>query len=148
MSLPLPPKGPDEHDKELSNTEETVELQPGIRTKTAAKSDQDTRNVTFTGGIRIPSPDPSFISIDDSQNIRLGRSPDYLPVPDFRRHGSRSPASRPRTFKDRIRQFWSNNKGLALVMMSQMFGTLMNVTTRLLEIEGNHGRLNRRCEGL
>lgn len=38
-----------------------------------------------------------------------------------------------------IRSSWASNRGLALVMMSQLFGALMNVTTRLLETGGEHG---------
>lgn len=59
----------------------------------------------------------------------------------------RRPFSRARWLaraKKRIRNgldgFWSRNKGLALVFMSQFFGTLMNVTTRILEKEGNEGK--------
>ncbi|KAF2025467.1 hypothetical protein EK21DRAFT_76405 [Setomelanomma holmii] len=90
------------------------------------------------GAIRAPSPDPSLISMDDSNNIRLGRLPDYLPVQQSRRNASRSPAP-PRTIRGRLQLFWVVNKGLALVLISQLFGTLMNVTTRMLEIEGNNG---------
>jgi len=95
-------------------------------------------NVT-RGAIRAPSPDPSLLSIDDSNNIRLGRNPDYDPVEHGRRHASRSPAA-PRTLRGKLRLSWVRNKGLALVLIAQLFGTLMNVTTRLLEIEGNDGR--------
>jgi hypothetical protein len=90
------------------------------------------------GAIRGPSPNPSLISIDDSNNIRLGRNPDYDPVYHEIR-ASRSPG-RPRTCKGRLQTFWKSNKGLVLVLISQLFGTLMNVTTRMLEMEGNDGR--------
>ena len=43
-------------------------------------------------------------------------------------------------WKDRIRSFWAVNRGLALVMVSQLFGALMNVTTRLLETAGSRGK--------
>lgn len=138
MSVPPPPKGPDEHDKTIPYGQAT-EPQPEFSVKPGAKSDQDSLNFTPSGGIRAPSPDPSLISIDDSNNVRLGRTPGHLPVPEGRRHASQSPAARPRTFKAKAKLFWDTNKGLALVMISQVFGTLMNVTTRLLEIEGNHG---------
>jgi hypothetical protein len=89
------------------------------------------------GAIRAPSPDPSsIISIDSS--IRLGRNPDYLPIQHGRRHASHSPAP-PWTFRGRLRSLWVTNKGLALVLIAQLFGTLMNVTTRILEVEGNDG---------
>lgn len=38
-----------------------------------------------------------------------------------------------------MRSFLQQNKGLVYVLCAQLFGVLMNVTTRLLEIEGNHG---------
>ncbi|KAF2266668.1 hypothetical protein CC78DRAFT_491552 [Lojkania enalia] len=140
MSLSPPPKESDDHDKLISH-EEANELPTGIAVKSEAKSDQDALNVTFSGVIRAASPDPSLVSIDDSNNIRLGRNPDYLPVPNGRtgRRASPSPTP-PRTLRSKIQLFWARNKGLALVMISQMFGTLMNVTTRLLEIEGNDGK--------
>lgn len=47
-------------------------------------------------------------------------------------HSSDSPS-------ERLRSFYERNKGLAYVLLAQIFGCLMNVTTRLLEIEGNHG---------
>lgn len=37
------------------------------------------------------------------------------------------------------RSFYQRNKGLVYVLVAQIFGVLMNVTTRLLEIEGNRG---------
>lgn len=91
------------------------------------------------GSIRVPSPDPSLLSIDDSNNIRYGRNPDYLPESHGRRNASRSPAP-PRTAKGKLQALWYKNKGLFLVLISQFFGTLMNITTRLLEMEGNDGR--------
>ncbi len=42
----------------------------------------------------------------------------------------------PRTWGDRLRGFWVRNQGLFLVSFSQLFGALMNVITRLLELEG------------
>lgn len=91
------------------------------------------------GSIRVPSPDPSLFSIDDSNNIRYGRNPDYLSEPHSRRHASQSPAP-PQTAKGKLQALWYKNKGLFLVLISQFFGTLMNITTRLLEMEGNDGK--------
>lgn len=39
-------------------------------------------------------------------------------------------------FKTSCRTFWHRNFGLFLVALSQLFGALMNVATRLLELEG------------
>ncbi|KZM20674.1 uncharacterized protein EKO05_0007212 [Ascochyta rabiei] len=91
------------------------------------------------GAIRVPSPDPSLLSIDDSNNIRLGHNPDYFPDRNGRRYASRSPAP-PQTVKTRAQAIWTKNKGLFLVLISQFFGALMNVTTRMLEMEGNDGK--------
>ncbi|KAH8685583.1 hypothetical protein BGZ60DRAFT_344091, partial [Tricladium varicosporioides] len=41
-----------------------------------------------------------------------------------------------RTLQSRLLSFWRGNQGLFLVSFSQLFGALMNVTTRLLELEG------------
>ncbi|KAF1928701.1 uncharacterized protein M421DRAFT_420593 [Didymella exigua CBS 183.55] len=91
------------------------------------------------GSIRSPSPDPSLLSIEGSNNTRYGHNPDYIPDPTGHRHASRSPAP-PRTVKGKLQAIWYNNKGLFLVLVSQFFGTLMNITTRLLEMEGNDGK--------
>ena len=53
-----------------------------------------------------------------------------------------SPA-RSRTLKGKFQASWRANKGVALVLISQLFGTLMNVTTRMLEMEGNDGKKER-----
>jgi hypothetical protein len=146
MSLPFPQHGTaEEQDKKVvaNNSEPSSGIISLL--KPGPKSDQDTLNVAFGGGIRAPSPDPSIISIDDLNNVRLGRNPDYLDVPDARRYASPSPGPRPRSLKARLAACWRANKGLALVMISQMFGTLMNVTTRLLEREGNNGGLILNC---
>ena len=91
------------------------------------------------GDIRASSSSPSLLSIDDSSNTRLGRNPEYVSFRNGHRRASRSPTS-PRTMKGRMQDFWTRNKGLALVLISQFFGALMNVTTRMLEMEGNDGK--------
>jgi drug/metabolite transporter (DMT)-like permease len=42
----------------------------------------------------------------------------------------------PKTWKTALKGFWHRNQGLFLVSFSQLFGALMNVATRLLELEG------------
>jgi hypothetical protein len=42
--------------------------------------------------------------------------------------------------KGRMEAFWYKNKGLAYVILCQLFTCLMMVATRLLEIEGNDGK--------
>jgi hypothetical protein len=135
MSFPPRTKAADEHDK---HDDTAVEPYPEVPTRSSTKPEASL-NVIFGGGIRAASPDPSLLSIDDSNNIRLGRNPDYVPVASLGRHASRSPAPHPQTWSGRFALFWIRNKGLAYVLFSQLFGTLMNVTTRTLEIEGNEG---------
>ncbi|KAI1594961.1 EamA domain containing protein [Pyrenophora tritici-repentis] len=72
------------------------------------------------GAIRVPSPNPSVISIDDLNNIRLVQHSVYIPYHD-ESHASPSPAP-PRTLKGRIQASWTANKGLVLVLIAQMFG--------------------------
>jgi hypothetical protein len=43
---------------------------------------------------------------------------------------------RARTWKEVFRNFWTQNQGLFLVTLSQVFGASMNVAARLLELEG------------
>lgn len=40
----------------------------------------------------------------------------------------------------RFRTLWIRNAGLFYMLLAQVFGVMMNVTTRLLEIEGNKGK--------
>ncbi|KAF2273238.1 uncharacterized protein EI97DRAFT_461308 [Westerdykella ornata] len=133
------------HDKPTDITDA-----PHVDVFIPVKSGADTLNVASldyrNNGGRATSPTPSLISIDDLNNIRLG-IPDTDDVDEGVVERSPSghaasplPATRPRSWKGKIQRSWDMNKGLALVMVSQIFGTLMNVTTRLLEIEGNEGK--------
>lgn len=93
------------------------------------------------GDLILPAPSPdtlSEFSIDDGDAARIG-------LPLLQRPGSidghlpKSPSSS-LTIRSRLKAFWIRNKGLALVLLAQFFGILMNVTTRLLEVEGNNGK--------
>ena len=80
--------------------------------------------------------DLSTYSADNENERRTGR---LLTVSSSRRLLSTSPAPSPRTWKQAFRLFWARNKGLSLVMLSQLFGVMMNVTIRLLEMSGTSG---------
>ncbi|MDI1487315.1 MAG: hypothetical protein OHK93_006584 [Ramalina farinacea] len=68
------------------------------------------------------------------------RTSDFLSVPGHLRSRSQSPAPNPpRPWKRKCMELWAKNKGLILVIISQFFGVMMNVTTRLLEMDGHHG---------
>ncbi|KAF1976023.1 hypothetical protein BU23DRAFT_529200 [Bimuria novae-zelandiae CBS 107.79] len=140
MSVPPPKAAIDNVNDNGNNTAlvdsatngfEEVPVKPGTKP-------EDALNVSFTGGIRPPSPNPSLFSVEDVG--RLGRRDGYLGLQDGRWRASRSPAPRARTLKEKAKAFWTENLGLILVLISQLFGTLMNVMTRMLEIEGNEGK--------
>ncbi|KAK5163726.1 uncharacterized protein LTR77_010399 [Saxophila tyrrhenica] len=117
----------------------TPKLQPLL------KSENLERNNAFLSAplsapIRPLSPDTlSNLSFDEYEAIRPGRSRHRSQ--DHARTLSLSPAPVIRGgIRGRFDKFWVRNKGLAYMLLAQIFGTLMNVTTRLLEIEGNRGK--------
>ena len=76
-------------------------------------------------------------SADHESDRRHSRG---LNVPSHLRSPSPSPAPSPsKRWNRRLVDFWAKNKGLALVVISQLFGVMMNVTTRLLEMDSHHG---------
>lgn len=140
MSVP-PPKAPvdnvnhdDESAKAFDSTADGIEQVP-VRSGTKPAH---VLTLPFTGGIRAPSPNPSLLSVEHVW--RSGRREEHPGAQPGRRPASRSPAPRAKTLKEKARAFWAHNLGLLLVLTSQLFGTLMNVTTRMLEIEGNNGK--------
>ena len=80
--------------------------------------------------------DLSMYSADNENERRPGR---LLTPLGLRRLPSRSPVPAPTTWKGKFEVFWAKNKGLALVTLAQLFGVMMNVTTRLLEMDDSHG---------
>jgi hypothetical protein len=117
----------------LTALSQSTALPAEVSSKLGSKSD-DALSVTH-GTIRVPSPSLSILSTDDSNNIRFSRSPDFLPAQYTHHHAPGAP----NTLKGRMQLSWIRNKGLFLVLIAQFFGALMNVTTRLLEMEGNDG---------
>jgi hypothetical protein len=71
----------------------------------------------------------AFRRLSISTISSLGQSRGVSPFP-------RAVSTEPKTWKNAFRGFWIRNQGLFLVSISQLFGALMNVTTRLLELEG------------
>jgi len=88
--------------------------------------------VPFSLPIRPLSPDTiSNLSVEEYAQLQPIRSRESIALP----------ATPPRTgWRGRLDRFWIRNKGLAFMLLAQVFGVLMNVTTRLLEIEGNKGK--------
>lgn len=120
--------------------ESSSERATSAKVSSSSEGWKDRLNVPSGNSIlRSLSPDTlSEFSFDDGEAARIGRP--LLRRPDsIDRHQSKSPAP-PLTTTNRLKAFWIRNKGLALVLLAQFFGILMNVTTRLLEVEGNDGK--------
>ncbi|KXS98755.1 hypothetical protein AC578_9031 [Pseudocercospora eumusae] len=82
----------------------------------------------LSGPIRPLSPDT--LSVQSNEGYEQVFAPRKAKHSQQRRTGWRA----------RIQESWIRNKGLAYMLLAQVFGTLMNVTTRLLEVEGNKGK--------
>jgi hypothetical protein len=135
MSLLVQPQ--DEDKASLYSLEIDEAYNPSIdETKPLYPDQAQHLNAPHAPGIlRIPS--PNAFAEPDVEGERTGRSTTLRPP--GQRLASRSPAP-VRGVKGRVNAFWVRNKGLALVLLAQVFGTLMNVTTRILELEGNNGK--------
>ena len=89
---------------------------------------------------------PSFGSLSDISSSTVDSDREEVEDHASRSlvHGGARPpfrSSRPEsTLRQRANGAWARNKGLMLVILSQLFGALMGVTTRLLETNGAHGR--------
>jgi drug/metabolite transporter (DMT)-like permease len=117
--------------------EELISNQPStLRTASPKLNDNThgflTTTSTRTGPVRPLSPDTlsdfSFHEYPQSSNL----DPSPFPPPS-------SPSS-PSSFRHRLRAFYTHNLGLLYMLLAQLFGTAMNVATRLLEVSANHGR--------
>ena len=71
----------------------------------------------------------AFRRLSISTISSLGQSRGESPFPT-------AVSTEPRTWKNAFKNIWIRNQGLFLVSISQFFGALMNVVTRLLELEG------------
>lgn len=148
---PTPPQPPDPaiaDDKTVPQlTAESVEADRGLISldlSNGAKNDksfdvgrQDGLQVPgYSDHIRPASPDTlSLLSVEEYEPLRTARSASR----DGRRNVSQSPAP-PKGWKGRIQASWVRNKGVLMVVLAQVFGTSMNVLTRMLELEGNNGK--------
>ena len=95
--------------------------------------------------IRPLSPDAvSLLSIDEYEQLGpRSLSPSALSrrqlMQDDDGVGSEKRSPR-QSLRGRLGAFWVRNLGLLYIFVSMMFGSLMNVTTRTLEVEGNKGK--------
>ncbi|RMY79545.1 hypothetical protein D0864_09066 [Hortaea werneckii] len=122
--------GPDESNESAASQAEGQSKQ---------KSGNGFLSAPLSGPIRPLSPDTlSNLSTDEYNEIRLG----HLPSRHFAGGQSQEarPEITPRGWYGKVRALWTRNLGLCYMLIAQVFGTLMNVTTRLLEVEGNNGK--------
>lgn len=84
-----------------------------------------------------PSIDRSRTSNDTLSEVS-SLSLDYQADNESHRPFTKSLAVNSR-WRQRLDNGWARNKGLILVILAQLFGALMGVTTRLLETDGSHG---------
>lgn len=88
----------------------------------------------ISGPPRCFSPDVlSLLSVDELEQIRPSRRSSRVSQLDIG-------LTKPQGLRARLHSFWIRNKGLFLMLLAQFFGVLMNVSTRILEIEGNSGK--------
>jgi drug/metabolite transporter (DMT)-like permease len=82
----------------------------------------------------------SNLSINDFEQLQTSRALNTIDDDDDKDSPNDHVFIQPTSLRARIAVFWIRNKGLFLMLLAQFFGTLMNVTTRILEIEGNAGQ--------
>lgn len=71
-----------------------------------------------------------YLSPSPAPSVRLSIEPHSYPGPSWRE--SQDPQPRGSV----LQRFWARNKGPCLVAGSQLFGALMNLSARLVELEG------------
>lgn len=81
---------------------------------------------------RSRSPDTlSILSAEDFSEIRFAQSHTF--AEEHHLPTEHAPEELQKTCSGKVRASWMRNKGLVYVLLAQAFGSLMNVTTRILE---------------
>lgn len=106
--------------------------------KDAADQSQKHLRAPSSRPARPMSPDASSIlSTDEYEQLAPQRSRSQ---PSQIHSSAERSEEQSESWRSRLRTLWTRNKGIAYMLMAQVFGVLMNVTTRLLEVEGNKGK--------
>lgn len=131
---------PKVHDFGLEDVSE-VATTPGLEVQQKLEPQNNGfLSAPLSGPIRPLSPDTlSNLSADEYDEIRPSRSPSRSAT-DRQHDLPRSAYPARLGWRGRLYALWIRNKGLSYMLLAQVFGTLMNVTTRLLEVEGNKGK--------
>ncbi|KAK5688792.1 hypothetical protein LTS10_000770 [Elasticomyces elasticus] len=91
----------------------------------------------LSGPIRPLSPDTiSNLSIEEYEQIQPTRSRPRARSSSL----NGTPLPPPHGWRGKLRAFYVHNLGLGYMLVAQIFGTMMNVATRTLEVEGNRGK--------
>jgi drug/metabolite transporter (DMT)-like permease len=100
------------------------------------------QNSDRPGFLDVPLDRPRRLSIQStfSDLSELSYHPSRQNAPLMRTESNTSDSGKPQSaFTRRLRALWVQNYGALLVLCSQFFGCLMNLSTRLLETDGEHG---------
>ncbi|KAK0260943.1 hypothetical protein LTR91_002161 [Friedmanniomyces endolithicus] len=149
MTLP----DPDAHQADKADQSSTYELEeysrhdsPAVTPKPESEdyrkpgiyssgNNNGSLSAPLSGPIRPLSPDTiSNLSIEEYEQLQPRRS---RTNDELQHAGLKRPL---RGWRAKLRAFYIHNLGLGYMLIAQVFGTMMNVTTRLLEVEGNKGR--------
>lgn len=76
-----------------------------------------------------PTQSARYLSPSPAPSGRLSPGPPHVPLSQLEGHQVAQPK------QSKLKQFWIRNKGPILVAISQLFGALMNLSARLLELE-------------
>lgn len=120
--------------------ENSIHLTPSPVPSNAGKPSSNLRG-SFSQYLERPSSLPRFRRLSDQESVLSAssnrpereRASSNLLRP--RSNGASCSPTAVKTSKGSWHAFWLRQKGVTLVLLSQFFGALMNVTTRLLEIE-------------
>jgi drug/metabolite transporter (DMT)-like permease len=113
----------------------TAANQASLSTKTAARA-RDQKPQSLSPNTQASDKSPAFTG-DELRRLSLspalsGRN---SPIPDGNYNPGLAGMPTPRA-QSTLQRFWANNKPAILVASSQFFGALMNLSARLLELEG------------
>ncbi|KAK2736009.1 hypothetical protein FQN57_000902 [Myotisia sp. PD_48] len=89
----------------------------------------------------VPSPGIPELSTNGAESSNLQQSSELQPSHDSALADGvvAKLASTPFSLRQKFTDAWQQGKGMAMVMLSQLFGASMNVMTRVLELDGPHG---------
>ena len=145
MSLSTPPRNDDEEYLKVSESPTPVgpiastSKVPASQTATSVETSRQYLDVPTRSSFR-PSLDSTYSDLSElsiySDELRYSRPL----VPNGAAHLISLPPAAPCGWRGTLGAFWIRNKGVALVLLAQCFGSGMNIAARILETDGSHGK--------